>query len=97
MQSAVTWETTASPRSWQSIPYNFYALLTIFFVFFMLITNKNDYGPMRAAKEEAKSSEGATAEGGKLLEKLSTMGLSDQAEADPDDAYEPGIGRHRAG
>ena len=69
----------------QSIPYNFYALLTIFFVFFMLITNKNDYGPMRAAEEEAKSSEGATAEGGKLLEKLSTMGLSDQAEADPDD------------
>ena len=69
----------------QSIPYNFYALLTIFFVFFMLITNKNDYGPMRAAEEDAKSSEGATAEGGKLLEKLSTMGLSDQAEADPDD------------
>lgn len=69
----------------QSIPYNFYALLTIFFVFFMLITNKNDYGPMRAAEEEAKTSEGAAAEGGKLLEKLSTMGLSDQAEADPDD------------
>lgn len=69
----------------QSIPYNFYALLTIFFVFFMLITNKNDYGPMRAAEEEAKSSEAAAAEGGKLLEKLSSMGLSDQAEADPDD------------
>ena len=69
----------------QSIPYNFYALLTIFFVFFMLITNKNDYGPMRAAEAEAKSSEGAPAEGGKLLERLSTMGLSDQAEADPDD------------
>ena len=69
----------------QSIPYNFYALLTIFFVFFMLITDKNDYGPMRAAEAEAKSSEGAPAEGGKLLEKLSTMGLSDQAEADPDD------------
>lgn len=69
----------------QSIPYNFYALLTIFFVFFMLITNKNDYGPMCAAEEEAKSSEGAAAEGGKLLEKLSSMGLSDQAEADPDD------------
>ena len=30
----------------QSIPYNFYALLTIFFVFFMLIT-KLDYGSMR--------------------------------------------------
>lgn len=69
----------------QSIPYNFYALLTIFFVFFMLITNKNDYGPMRAAEAEAQSSDGAAAEGGKLLEKLSTIGLSDQAEADPDD------------
>ena len=69
----------------QSIPYNFYALLTIFFVFFMLITNKNDFGPMRAAEAEARSSEGATAEGGKLLEKLSTMGLSEQAEADLDD------------
>lgn len=69
----------------QSIPYNFYALLTIFFVFFMLITNKNDYGPMRAAEAQAKTSEDAAAEGGKLLEKLSTMGLSDQAEADPDD------------
>lgn len=69
----------------QSIPYNFYALLTIFFVFFMLITNKNDYGPMRTAEAEAKTSEDAAAEGGKLLEKLSTMGLSDQAEADPDD------------
>ena len=69
----------------QSIPYNFSALLTIFFVFFMLITNKNDYGPMRAAEAEAKTSEDAAAEGGKLLEKLSTMGLSDQAEADPDD------------
>lgn len=69
----------------QSIPYNFYALLTIFFVFFMLVTNKNDYGPMRAAEAEAKTSEDAAAEGGKLLEKLSTMGLSDQAEADPDD------------
>lgn len=69
----------------QSIPYNFYALLTIFFVSFMLITNKNDYGPMRAAEAEAKTSEDAAAEGGKLLEKLSTMGLSDQAEADPGD------------
>lgn len=34
----------------QSIPYNFYALLTVFFVFFMLIT-KLDYGSMRAAEE----------------------------------------------
>ena len=34
----------------QSIPYNFYALLTVFFVFFMLIT-KLDYGSMRTAEE----------------------------------------------
>lgn len=33
-----------------SIPYNFYALLTIFFVFFMLITNF-DFGSMRQAEE----------------------------------------------
>ena len=33
-----------------SIPYNFYALLTIFFVFFMLITNF-DFGSMRAAEK----------------------------------------------
>ena len=32
-----------------SIPYNFYALLTIFFVFFMLATNE-DFGSMRAAE-----------------------------------------------
>lgn len=36
-----------------SIPYNFYALLTIFFVFFMLATNM-DYGSMRAAEEAAR-------------------------------------------
>lgn len=36
-----------------SIPYNFYALLTIFFVFFMLITQL-DFGSMRKAEEEAR-------------------------------------------
>lgn len=36
----------------QSIPYNFYALLTIFFVFFMCAT-KFEYGPMRAAQLKA--------------------------------------------
>ncbi len=35
-----------------SIPYNFYALLTIFFVFFMLISNW-DYGTMEAAQQAA--------------------------------------------
>lgn len=36
-----------------SIPYNFYALLTIFFVFFMLFTNC-DFGSMRKAEEAAR-------------------------------------------
>ena len=35
-----------------SIPYNFYALLTIFFVFFMLFLQK-DFGPMAAAQADA--------------------------------------------
>ncbi len=35
-----------------SIPYNFYALLTIFFVFFMLIVGK-DFGTMRTAQLKA--------------------------------------------
>lgn len=35
-----------------SIPYNFYALLTIVFVFFMLATNM-DFGPMKKAQDEA--------------------------------------------
>ena len=67
----------------QSIPYNFYALLTIFFVFFMLITGKNDYGPMRAAEEAARNAD--IPREGSSLEKLSTMGLSEKAEANPDD------------
>lgn len=38
-----------------SIPYNFYALLTIAFVFFMSITNL-DFGPMKTAEAEAHAS-----------------------------------------
>ena len=66
----------------QSIPYNFYALLTIFFVFFMLIAGKNDFGPMRQAEESARGNipgEGST------LEKVASMGLSEAASADPND------------
>ncbi len=37
----------------QSIPYNFYALLTIFFVFFMLAVGA-DFGSMRAAEAAAR-------------------------------------------
>jgi Na+/H+ antiporter NhaC len=36
-----------------SIPYNFYALLTIFFVFFMLFTNQ-DFGSMEKAEYESR-------------------------------------------
>ena len=36
----------------QAIPFNFYALLTIFFVFFMVIWGK-DFGSMRAAEAKA--------------------------------------------
>ncbi|WP_165062181.1 MULTISPECIES: Na+/H+ antiporter NhaC family protein [unclassified Adlercreutzia] len=39
-----------------SIPYNLYALLTIFFVFFMLAINA-DFGPMRAAEAAARCNE----------------------------------------
>jgi tetracycline resistance efflux pump len=66
-----------------SIPYNFYALLTIFFVFFMLIVGKVDFGPMRQAEEAAKS--GASPQDGGMLEKVSQMRLSDEAAANPDD------------
>jgi tetracycline resistance efflux pump len=66
-----------------SIPYNFYALLTIFFVFFMLIVGKVDFGPMRQAEEAAKS--GASPQEGGMLEKVSQMRLSDEAAANPDD------------
>ncbi|WP_080801253.1 Na+/H+ antiporter NhaC family protein [Arabiibacter massiliensis] len=63
----------------QSIPYNFYALLTIVFVFFMCATNK-DFGPMRTAEAEFQDT------GIKLrippkdsaLEAMATVGLTDE-------------------
>ena len=66
-----------------SIPYNFYALLTIVFVFFMCATNK-DFGPMRVAEAEYQH------EGSKqdippkdsALEAMATVGLSDREAAD---------------
>lgn len=67
-----------------SIPYNFYALLTIFFVFFMLIT-KMDFGPMRKAEIEAGSEDTdltrIPGEGTKL-EKAATSGVKDVAKID---------------
>lgn len=44
-----------------SIPYNFYALLTIFFVFYICFLNK-DYGPMRQAQIEYEAGEARAAE-----------------------------------
>lgn len=57
-----------------SIPYNFYALLTLFFVFFMLATNW-DFGLMRAAEKEAHL---APTKGG-LLEKMAKVGIADKS------------------
>ncbi|ROT92054.1 Na+/H+ antiporter NhaC family protein [Gordonibacter urolithinfaciens] len=67
----------------QSIPYNFYALLTIVFVFFMCATKK-DFGPMRVAKAEFQD-EGAKQDippKDSALEAMATVGLSDREAAD---------------
>lgn len=63
-----------------SIPYNLYALLTIFFVFFMLVTGR-DFGSMRTAEEAARA--GRTAEPlrmSKALEKAATLGLGEKSD-----------------
>lgn len=60
-----------------SIPYNFYALLTIFFVFFMLITNM-DFGSMKKAEIEAEAEDVEKTripESGSGLEKASSAGV----------------------
>ncbi len=67
-----------------SIPYNFYALLTIFFVFFMLIT-KMDFGPMRKAEIEAGSEDTDLTRiptEGTTLEKMSEAGVKDVSKID---------------
>ena len=75
----------------QSIPYNFYALLTIFFVFFMLIT-KLDYGSMRAAEEAC--AQGHDADGipreGSALAAVSATRLSEK-NVEAYDADHPGV------
>lgn len=67
----------------QSIPYNFYALLTIVFVFFMCATNK-DFGPMRVAEAacEGKGSKQDILPKNSALEAMATVGFSDRDEAD---------------
>ena len=63
-----------------SIPYNFYALLTIFFVAFMLITNL-DFGPMRVAEEA--SHKHVVKRGSKLMAvSMSRLPVEDPDEID---------------
>lgn len=67
----------------QSIPYNFYALLTIVFVFFMCATKK-DFGPMRVAEAEVQQpaeQQRRIPPKESALESMSTVGL-DASEAD---------------
>lgn len=61
-----------------SIPYNFYALLTIFFVAFMLVTNL-DFGPMRVAEDA--SHKHVVKRGSKLM----AVSMSGLPVEDPDD------------
>ena len=68
----------------QSIPYNFYALLTIVFVFFMCAT-KRDFGPMRVAEAEAQqpaAQQHRIPPKDSALESVSTVGLADKSDAD---------------
>ena len=65
----------------QSIPYNFYALLTIVFVFFMCAT-KRDFGPMRVAEAEMQQpadAQRSIPEKNSALEAVSTVGLTGAA------------------
>ena len=60
-----------------SIPYNFYALLTIFFVFFMCATKKFEFGPMKAAELKSHGVKDVhVLEGRDTLRKIATMGTS---------------------
>ncbi|MFR7403301.1 MAG: hypothetical protein ACLUW6_01195 [Coriobacteriaceae bacterium] len=78
-----------------SIPYNFYALLTIFFVFFMLFLQK-DFGPMAAAED---ASNGRIPAEGSALEAMSLARIADKAQVDLEGArtFHRGDrgGRHR--
>ena len=64
-----------------SIPYNFYALLTIFFVFFMLFLQK-DFGPMAAAQAEA---EGRIPAEGAAIEAVSLARIDDKGQGEVED------------
>lgn len=63
----------------QSIPYNFYALLTVLFVFVMCAT-KFEFGPMKAAQDKAQGIEGShVLTGNNFLKKIATIGTDAQA------------------
>ena len=69
----------------QSIPYNFYALLTIVFVFFMCFSNR-DFGPMRQAEADAHKSadqQQRIPQRDSALEAVSTARIDGSAEGDP--------------
>lgn len=66
----------------QSIPYNFYALLTIFFVFFMLVIKK-DFGPMATAQAKAA---GVVPSPGSALEAVSLARVGKKSHVDVDGA-----------
>lgn len=68
----------------QSIPYNFYALLTIVFVFFICFTNR-DFGPMRTAEADvcrASEDRRRIPMPDSALETVSTACISNPADAD---------------
>ncbi len=61
-----------------SIPYNFYALLTIFFVFFISLT-KVEFGPMRAAELRARGIATAGAVENERLRRLATLRTDEES------------------
>ena len=66
----------------QSIPFNFYALLTVFFVFFMVATGL-DFGSMRKAELQARGGGcGRIPDKGSALEAVSRMGIAGKSESD---------------
>ena len=77
-----------------SIPFNFYALLTIFFVFFMIAVGK-DYGAMRAAERAARDSVAAAIpQKGSALAAMATLRLDGQEAASLEASqHEPPAGR----
>lgn len=62
-----------------SIPYNFYALLTIFFVFYMIIT-ATEFGPMREAQMASAEGREAQLSMTGALKKASSLGIDGKSD-----------------